>query len=158
MPAQATPFRRRRRLARRRVAHLRVARPESSKGVGGSEARLARPSKTQGVPPPVFHGGDMRSALAVRRLAGCVVAAAGLALPGCSDGHLNLLGYTTEPSYDCTIQTVYVPIPQNVTFRRGLEFELKRAIDREIESKTIFRVTSDRDSADTELVTKIVSR
>lgn len=94
----------------------------------------------------------------VKRVPCCAVAAVALVLPGCNEGHLNVLGYTTEPPYDCNIRTVYVPIPHNVTFRRGLEFELKRAIDREIESKTPFRVTSSPDNADTELLTKIVSR
>ena len=31
------------------------------------------------------------------------------------------LGYTTQPNYDPAIHTVYVPIAQNATFRRGLE-------------------------------------
>jgi hypothetical protein len=90
--------------------------------------------------------------------ASVIVIVAALTLPACNAGHLNLWGYTTEPPYDCNIQTVYVPIPQNVTFRRGLEFELKRAIDREIESKTPYRVTSNPDAANTELVAKIISR
>src|SRR5207253_5829534 len=112
------------------------------------------PRRGQGHPPGQggrSHGGfTMRAWLTRPRLAACVVAAGSFLLPACNDGHLNVLGYTSEPPYDCSIQTVYVPIPQNLTYRRGLEFDLKRAIDREIESKTPYRVSSNPDNADTE--------
>ena len=100
----------------------------------------------------------MRAWLTRRRLASCVVAAGTFLLPACKDGHLDVFGYTSEPPYDCSIQTVYVPIPRNLTYRRGLEFDLKRAIDREIESKTPYRVSSNPDNADTELFCKIIGR
>ena len=81
-----------------------------------------------------------------------------LMLASCaSDGHFTLLGYTTQPNYDSCIQTVYVPIFQNVTFRKGLEFDLTRAVIREIESKTPFKVVDCRERADTELLGKIVN-
>ncbi len=90
--------------------------------------------------------------------AGLLTMALGL-FTGCvSDGHLNLFGYTTAPTYDCDIRTVYVPIFENVSFRRGLEFDLTRAIVREIEAKTPYKVVNRRDQADTELVGKIVGR
>jgi len=92
------------------------------------------------------------------RLTLLLLATSALLLAACNDGHLTFLGYTSAPPYDCSIRTVYVPIPQNVTFRRGLEFDLKRAIDREIEDKTPFRVASSPDYADTELTVKIVAR
>ncbi len=100
----------------------------------------------------------MRAWFSAQRLAACVLAAAGLLLSGCQDGHFTFLGYTTEPNYDGGIQTVYVPIPQNITFRRGLEFDLHRALVREIEAKTPFKTVSSRDKADTELLAKIVIR
>src|SRR5438876_10008634 len=66
---------------------------------------------------------------------------AALLLPSCatSDGNFSILGYTTRPNYDTNIHSVRVPIFQNVTFRRGLEFDLTRAVIREIESKTHFK-------------------
>ncbi len=80
-------------------------------------------------------------------------------LVGCAgDGHINLFGYTTAPPYDETIRTVYVPIFENVSFRRGLEFDLTRAVIREIEAKTPYKVANCRERADTELLGKIVSR
>ncbi len=57
-----------------------------------------------------------------------------------SEGHFTFLGYTTQPTYDPGIRTVYVPIFQNITYARGVEFDLTRAIIREIESKTPFKV------------------
>jgi hypothetical protein len=74
-------------------------------------------------------------------------------LPSCDwDGQFCVLGYTTRPNYDTTnIHTVYVPIFKNNTFRRGLEFDLTRAVIREIEAKTPYKVVSDPSRADTEL-------
>ncbi|MCI0681123.1 MAG: LPS assembly lipoprotein LptE [Gemmataceae bacterium] len=80
-------------------------------------------------------------------------------LAGCaSGGHVNLLGYTTVPTYDDSIRTVYVPIFQNVSFRRGLEFDVTRAVVREIEAKTPYKVVNCREEADTELTGKIINR
>jgi len=84
--------------------------------------------------------------------------AVALLLPACQgDGHFSVLGYTTAPNYDCSIRTVYVPIFQNRTYYRGLEFDLTRAVIREIEQTTPFKVTSDRDAADTELCGTIIN-
>jgi hypothetical protein len=82
-----------------------------------------------------------------------------LPLAGCAwDGHFNILGYTTRPNYDEQIKTVRVTIFKNQTFVRGLEYELTKAVIREIQLKTPFRVVSDGCAADTELVGNIVSR
>jgi len=90
--------------------------------------------------------------------AGLLTGLAGL-LAGCaSGGHFNLLGYTTVPTYDDCIRTVYVPIFENVSFRRGLEFDLTRAVIREIEATTPYKVASSRAEADTELTGKIINR
>jgi hypothetical protein len=102
----------------------------------------------------------MRASLCALFRAGWLTAAAVLALSGCAswDGHLHLFGYTTAPNYDRGIRTVYVPIFENASYRRGLEFDLTKAVVREIEWKTPWKVTSCREGADTELVGKIVSR
>lgn len=82
-----------------------------------------------------------------------------VAVAGCTaDGQFRIFGYTTEPNYDSSIRTVYVPIFKNDTMRRGIEFDMTRAVIREIESKTPFKVTSNPATADTELVGKIVQR
>lgn len=83
-------------------------------------------------------------------------------LSGCAwDGHVNILGYTTRPNYDENIRTVYVPIFTNKTFQttphRGLEMELTRAVIREIEATTPFKVISDKHRADTELLGTLTS-
>lgn len=80
-------------------------------------------------------------------------------LAGCTaDGHFQFLGYTTAPNYDPGIRTVYVPIFENITMRRGIEFEMTRAVIREIESKTPYRIVDCPEKADTELLGKIVNR
>ena len=84
-------------------------------------------------------------------------AAAALLLSSCAwDGHFTLLGYTTRPNYDTSIHTIHVPIFKNTTFRRGLEFELTRAVIREIEAKTPYKVVAEGCPADTELTGTIV--
>lgn len=81
-----------------------------------------------------------------------------LCVPACTqNGHIAFLGYSTEPVYDPSIRTVYVPIFQNVSFRRGLEFEMTKAVIREIEASSPFKVVSRREDADTELLCKIVN-
>lgn len=73
------------------------------------------------------------------------------------DGHFTVLGYTTRPNYDEGIRTVQVPIFKNNTFRRGIEFDLTRAVVREIEAKTPYKVVSDGCPADTVLTGTIIS-
>src|SRR5262245_18623075 len=98
-----------------------------------------------------------RSRRACRAVRFLIVGAV-LVLPSCGwDGHLCILGYTTQPNYDTSIRTVYVPIFKNNTFRRGLEFELTRAVIREIEAKTPYKVVSDPCNADTELSGAIIA-
>jgi hypothetical protein len=79
-----------------------------------------------------------------------------LAALGCeSAGHFKLLGYTSRPNYSENIRTVYVPQFQSQIFvdstRRSLPIDVTKAVIREIESKTPYKVTSDRECADTEL-------
>jgi hypothetical protein len=82
-----------------------------------------------------------------------LLGAVALLLPACeSDGHFTLLGYSTVPNYDPNIRTVYVPIFQNRTNYRGIEFQLTQAVIREIEAKTPFKVVHQCETADTELL------
>jgi hypothetical protein len=79
-----------------------------------------------------------------------------LAALGCeSAGHFTLLGYSSRPNYSENIRTVYVPQFQSQIFidstRRSLPVDVTKAVIREIESKTPYKVTSDRECADTEL-------
>ena len=81
-----------------------------------------------------------------------------LLIPACDwDGNFTFLGYTTCPNYATDIHTVRVPIFKNNTLYRGLEFELTRAVIREIESKTPYKVVSGNCAADTELTGTIVN-
>jgi hypothetical protein len=87
-----------------------------------------------------------------------LTALSALLLASCEGGgNFTVLGYTTRPNYDPSIHTVYVPIFKNLTLWRGLEFDLTRAVIREIEAKTPFKVVSDCDAADTELLGTIIS-
>jgi len=81
-----------------------------------------------------------------------------LLLPSCNwDGNFTVLGYTTKPQYPEHIRTIYVPIFKNLTMWRGLEFDLTRAVIREIEAKTPYKVVSSPSCADSQLSGTIVS-
>src|SRR5947209_17974609 len=97
-----------------------------------------------------------------RRHAALPVLLAALALVGCeSGGHFTLLGYTTRPNYDTCIKTVYVPIFQCKIMldetRRQIPFDLTRAVIREIEAKTPYKVVSDCSRADTQLTGTVMT-
>ena len=79
--------------------------------------------------------------------AGFMIMAALLFTAGC--------GYTGESLYPSGIQTVAVPIWKNDTFRHQLGFRLTEAIDKNIESRTPYRLASMK-HADTVLRGKIV--
>src|ERR1700735_2963196 len=94
-----------------------------------------------------------------RTLGLVLLAASACVLPACtSDGHLNILGYSSAPNYDRTIRTVYVPICKNKTMNRGIEFELHRAIVREILTKTPYLPRDCENGADTELLCTVINR
>jgi hypothetical protein len=81
------------------------------------------------------------------------------ALPGCeSGGHFTLFGYTTKPPFDPCIRSVYVPMAQNYSYRKDLEFDLTRQVVFELGMRAgAPRVCSDRSRADTELLMKIIN-
>jgi hypothetical protein len=96
---------------------------------------------------------------AIPRLALLTCAAALLALPACeSDRLYSIFGYQAGQAalYDCSIHTVHVPIFQNRTFVRGIEFDLTRAVVREIELKTPYKVVGADHDADAELTGVII--
>lgn len=86
-----------------------------------------------------------------------LLVAALLACSCAGDGHLCLLGYTTQPNYDTNIRTIYLPIFENITYYRGMEFDLHKALQNAIHTRTPYRITSNRAGADTELTGKIVN-
>lgn len=57
-------------------------------------------------------------------------------------------GYSQKSLISRKINNIYIPIFDNITFRRGLEFELTKAVKDEIMSKTNLRIVQ-KDSADT---------
>ncbi len=65
-------------------------------------------------------------------------------------------GYTTKSLISRNINSVYIPIFGNFTFRSGLEFNLTTALKDEIMSRTRLRIAG-KDDADTILTGKIVT-
>ncbi|HEV3144752.1 MAG TPA: LptE family protein [Gemmataceae bacterium] len=98
----------------------------------------------------------------MRRLAISALAILAFAFCSCTGGgNFSILGYTTKPNYDDSIHTVYLPIFQNKAFQagplRGLENQLTEELQRQIEMKTPYKVTHNRETADTELLGTIVA-
>ena len=63
-------------------------------------------------------------------------------------------GYSTKSLISRKVNSIYVPVFDNITFRRGLEFDLTKAVKDEIMSKTNLRIVQ-KNSADTILYGKI---
>lgn len=83
-------------------------------------------------------------------------------LTGCtSDGRFGLLGYTSEPNFDPSIRTVYVPLFKmkalGTTPYREMEITLTRYVVDMIESHTPMKVVSDPSGADSELQGTVVA-
>ena len=69
------------------------------------------------------------------------------ALPGC--------GYMVGNAFGPEVRTVEVPVFQNETYRRGLEYQLTEAVQREIQTRTPYRL-SKGPGTDTRLTGRIV--
>jgi len=57
-------------------------------------------------------------------------------------------GYSTKSLINRDISSIHIPVFENDTFRRGIEFGLTKAVKDEIMSKTNLRIAS-KDNADT---------
>jgi len=64
-------------------------------------------------------------------------------------------GYIVGSAYSPDIRTVYVPIFKSDSFRRGVEFQLTEAVQKEIQNRTPFRIAKSPE-ADTILTGKII--
>lgn len=83
----------------------------------------------------------------VKRTALFWIAAGTLALAagGCGSGYQNSWPYPRD------VETVYVEMFDTTSFRRGFEYDLTDAICKQIESRTPYKIVSDRSRADTVL-------
>jgi hypothetical protein len=98
------------------------------------------------------------SAVLISRRA-VLLAPLALMLPSCeAGGNFSLFGYTTRPNFRCDIASVRVPIFKSMIYRdsvrQGLEMDLTKAVVRQIQLWTPYKV---KDDADTELTGTIVS-
>ena len=83
----------------------------------------------------------------------CVVVLCTLGLCGCAE----LNGYSNQSLFPQDIDTVYLEMFDNQTFRRGAEYELSDALSKRIEVETPYKIVSNRDRADAILSGQIVS-
>jgi hypothetical protein len=83
----------------------------------------------------------------------CIIVLSILVFCGC-DG---LNGYSNQSLFPQDIETVYMEMFDNQTFRRGSEYELSVALSKRIEVETPYKIVSSRDRADTIISGQIVS-
>jgi hypothetical protein len=76
-----------------------------------------------------------------------------LSFSGCTE----LTGYSNQSLFPQDIDTVYLEMFDNQTFRRGAEYELSDALSKRIEVNTPYKIVSSRDRADTIMSGQIVS-
>jgi len=91
-----------------------------------------------------------------------VGAAAPLALGCRSGGNINLFGYTTEPQFDPSIRSVYIPTFKLTAFitspYRGIDVDVTKAVVEELAARrSPMKIVSDPARADTELIGTIVT-
>lgn len=79
-----------------------------------------------------------------------VVLSVAALLSGCSE-------YSSQSLYPREIESVYVEMFDNATFRRGQEYDLTDAIAKRIESDTPYKIISDKSKADSVISGSIVS-
>ena len=66
-------------------------------------------------------------------------------------------GYSNQSLFPQDIDTVYLEMFDNQTFRRGAEYELTDALSKRIEVDTPYKIVTSRDRADTIMSGQIVS-
>jgi hypothetical protein len=88
------------------------------------------------------------------RLGSALLAVLTLMLSGCASDPTQ--GYSANSIFPADVSSVAVPILENDTFHRDLEFELTDALIKEIEARTPYKVTT-RARADTILTGRIRS-
>lgn len=82
----------------------------------------------------------------------CIIVLCTLGLCGCAE----LDGYSNQSLFPQDIETVYLEMFDNQTFRRGAEYELSDALSKRIEVETPYKIVSSRDRADTIMSGQIV--
>jgi len=83
-----------------------------------------------------------------------VLVTGGAVMSGCGKAQQP---YSSQFLYPENIETVYVEMFENDTFRRGLEYELTDAVAKRIEAETPYKIVSDRDVADSIISGKITT-
>ena len=66
-------------------------------------------------------------------------------------------GYSNQSLFPQDIETVYLEMFDNQTFRRGVEYELSDALAKRIEVDTPYKIVSDSNRADTVMSGQIIS-
>jgi hypothetical protein len=91
----------------------------------------------------IHRTGPIAAAILPAAVAAVLICAAG----GCGVGGIQ--GYSNEWLHPQDVGSVYVEMFDTRSFRRGYEFSLTSAICKNIESRTPYKIVSNRDTADT---------
>ena len=80
----------------------------------------------------------------------------GLIAAVCLCGCAEMAGYSSESLFPEDVDSVYVQMFDNRSFRRGVEYELSDALAKRIEAETPYKIISNRNRADTVISGQIV--
>ena len=84
---------------------------------------------------------------------GAAVLCVGLAAGGCGSS----TGYANASLFPNDVESVYVEMFDNRSFRRGTEFTFSNALAKQIEAQTPYKVVSNRDRADSVMGGQLVT-
>ncbi|MHC4394571.1 MAG: LPS assembly lipoprotein LptE [Planctomycetota bacterium] len=82
----------------------------------------------------------------------CLTVASCTCFCGCAE----MSGYSNQSLFPENVDSVYVEMFDNRSFRRGVEYELSDALAKRIEAETPYKIISSRDRADTVISGQIV--
>jgi hypothetical protein len=91
----------------------------------------------------IYRAGPVAAAILPAAVAAILICGAG----GCGVGGIQ--GYSNEWLHPQDVSSVYVEMFDTRSFRRGYEYSLTSAICKLIESRTPYKIVSNRDTADT---------
>lgn len=87
----------------------------------------------------------------------CCFCAVGFGFCGCGSGSGILSGYSNESLFPEDVTSVFLEMFDNMSPRRGVEYELTDALAKRIEAETPYKLISSLDKADTVISGQVVS-
>ncbi len=119
----------------------------------GSVSDRVRHNTTYAIRNTQYEMRDTRCEMPSRHLSLVLASLLALALSGCA----GMFGYSDESLFPENVKSVRLEMFDNLTFRRGTEYDLSDALAKRIESDTPYKIVTSADRADTVISGRITS-